>query len=488
MNKRVLAYGISVILTAMICFGASQMQLINTTAPGDSLKVGGGKMNTNALILETNIITMSNQLFIGSNIFGLVRTNNLKEGANVTITVDATNGVTIGMASVSNSGIAVLNGSGTNLTVWGTLTSTNLADMLLSVSNAVIGQIPSTNYFAQTSYVASYVQSATNTIAGLIPSTNYFAQTSYVASAIQSATNSLATTSYVASATNTIAGLIPSTNGFVNSTITNGLAATNYTGFIRSDEGLGTNVTLYGTENFALELTTGTLTVTNSNSLIPSYLKTNQVLQGSNVTITQNGDNTITIGATAGSVDTNTVIASGYGLGTNTTLHGMISVVNTAAVNEAIFTNGVTIGGERRTTWPTGGTGGPVSSLTNVTMYQQVYYSTATNDPTSTQIFISLTNAETVLVLTNTILSTNISIFTTNQWASTNGTLYANVMLTQSLTNSIALSFPSQWKWQGVSAPTALASNAVALLSLKKYITSGDTIETNIIAGYNVTP
>lgn len=192
---------------------------------------------------------------------------------------------------------------------------------------------------------------------------------------------------------------------------------------------------------------------------------------------------------TAGSVDTNTVIASGYGLGTNTTFKGMISVVNTAAVNEAIFTNGVTIGGERRTTWPTGGTGGAVSALTNVVMYQQVFYIPTTNNPAAdTNVVLDWGYSVHKLILTNSVQTNGIVFSSTNQVVGTNGVPYINLAFKHTLGNAVPLTFPTNWTFQGVSAPTALASGKWACLSLWMVNNGTNDNTSDIIAGYNVAP
>lgn len=121
-------------------------------------------------------------------------------------------------------------------------------------------------------------------------------------------------------------------------------------------------------------------------------------------------------------------------------------------------------------------------SSTNHLSGQRIYIDSIITAGTETNFFLSATNYESTLQITNNGV-TNITFYTTNLMV---GKYYINLDLYQAHTNQITLNFETNnWRWVGNSAPTALASNKWAQLSLKINITASST---NIMAGYAVEP
>jgi hypothetical protein len=160
--------------------------------------------------------------------------------------------------------------------------------------------------------------------------------------------------------------------------------------------------------------------------------------------VTQNCDNTITIGATAGSVDTNTVIASGYGLGTNTTL------------KTPTLTNAV------------------VQGMTNL---WQIDYATYTNSLTST------TNLVLDFAYPSQIISVTTNVYWVNSTNRPNAgySRYTDVTIINNSGGNLTMSLASlsaNWKPLGT-IPTTITNGYVLQFSAKCW----GPYETNICFG-----
>jgi hypothetical protein len=307
--------------TGLVVYSTSEVNALITAATNGLATTNYAKSVTNnftalvytnpSSILYTSSLPALTNGFVTSSITnGLATTNYVNAATNGLVTSSITNGL-----ATTNYVNSITNGLATTNYVLTQISATNTANLTIT-TNLVVA---ATNNFTTLVYSNPAVFLYTNALPGLTNGfvtssiTNGLATTNYV----NSITNGLATTNYVNAATN---GFVTSsvTNGFATigyvSAITNGLATTNYVlnqGFVTASVTNGLATTNFVLSSIsASNANLGTTSAVNMTNAANRFTATN--LTVSNIQPGSSGN--LNINAGSGNISANTFSGNGPGL------------------------------------------------------------------------------------------------------------------------------------------------------------------------------